>query len=232
MKEVRWLVSVKKYDCEKSIVFALTPHNTFAFLPVFLFVTFSFPVERATPQSWFTAVQELEGGSGEQSTWKVCGSWVLKRGSREKYCAFLFDCLFKKKQNLCIFDKTVCFRTGTYIATQRLMETLEQSAIFGWEFDRKIFYRQGHTIILVFLFIVQGGPVYGTQWWKCALQDPRWCRKESNTFTYIPAFSTSWILLMNMCEICFFRPLFQKIHVFSISDIWCTMTRETETTSK
>ena len=131
---------------------------------------------------------------------------VLKRGLRKKYCAFLFDCLFKKKQNLCIFDKTVCFRTGTYIATQRLMETLEQSAIFGWEFDRKIFYRQGHTIILVFLFIVQGGPVYGTQWWKCVLQDPRWCRKENNTFTYIPAFSTSWILLMNMCENMFLSP--------------------------
>ena len=208
MKEVRWLVSVKKYDCGKSIVFALTHHNTFACLPVFLFVTFHFPVERATPQSWFTAVQELEGGSGEQSTWKVCGSWVLKlKGAWGKNTAHfcLIVCLKR--------SKTYAFLTKQFVSELALTlqhsdwwKHLNSRQYLGENLIEKIFYRQGHTIILVFLFTVQGGPVYGTQWWKCVLQDPRWCRKENNTFTYIPAFSTSWILLMNMCENMFLSP--------------------------
>ena len=159
-------------------------------------------------------------------------AWSLKGAWGKNTAHFCLIVCLKRSKTYAFLTKQFVSELALTLQHSDWWKHLNSRQYLGENLIEKIFYRQGHTIILVFLFIVQGGPVYGTQWWKCALQDPRWCRKESNTFTYIPAFSTSWILLMNMCEICFFRPLFQKIHVFSISDIWCTMTRETETTSK
>ena len=133
-------------------------------------------------------------------------AWSLKGAWGKNTAHFCLIVCLKRSKTYAFLTKQFVSELALTLQHSDWWKHLNSRQYLGENLIEKIFYRQGHTIILVFLFTVQGGPVYGTQWWKCGLQDPRWCRKENNTFTSTPAFSISWILLMNMCEIIFLLP--------------------------